>query len=135
MDLSKLRNITNQYQDVRLISLRDWRRVVGIEPHDQAGPYVIAQQGYDPKDPKLTPLDFVLGKTGEGVRVEMFYSLPLDTRRAEFIFSSAAEVMELMQSLPTQVKVVRSGKELSEQVEAPASDELNAAVLEASKDL
>jgi hypothetical protein len=32
MDLSKIRSISNSYQDVRLLSLKDWKRAADVEP-------------------------------------------------------------------------------------------------------
>jgi len=130
MDVTKLRNITNNYQDVRLVSLKTWKQASEIQPRDQAGPYVIAQQGFDPHDAQMNPTDFVLGRSGEWVRLAVFYGLPIETRRQEFVFGTAAEVMELLEDLGGDVRVIRSGKELVEA--APTEeDELNAAICRA----
>lgn len=128
MDLSKVRNITNNYQDVRLIGLREWRHASEIEPRDHGGPYVITQMGFDPEDPKLVPYDFVLGKSGEWVPLRIFFGLPSEERRREFIFGTAAEVMSLMETLPSQVRVIRSGLEL-DSLKPDMHDDLNAAIV------
>jgi hypothetical protein len=129
MDISKLRNITNNYQDVRLISLRNWKQASEVFPRDQAGPYAIAQQGFDPQDLHMIPTDFVLGRSGEWVRLQIFFGLPVELRRQEFIFGTAAEVMRLLDSLTGEVRVIRTGKELAE-AEAIRQDDLNAALFQ-----
>lgn len=132
MDLSQLRSITNSYQDVRLLSLKEWKRAAEIEPRDQGGPYMVSQEGYDPEIAKPRRDEFVLGKSGEWVRLSLFFQLPGEVRREEFVFGMAAEVMQLMDSLPSTVRLVRSGEELVALVNSePEQDDLTEAVLAA----
>lgn len=134
MDLSQLRSITNSYQDVRLLSLKEWKRAAEIEPRDQGGPYMVSQEGYDPEAAKPRADEFVLGKSGEWVRLSLFFQLPGDVRREEFVFGMASEVMQLMDSLSSSVRLVRSGEELVALVNSePEQDDLVEAVLAAKQ--
>ncbi|MBX3732769.1 MAG: hypothetical protein KF791_09250 [Verrucomicrobiae bacterium] len=122
-----LRNITNNFQDVRLGSLASWRDAALIQPQDHGGPYVVMQRGFDPQDPKCRPDEFILGRGGKWLSLSHFYRLPKTERRAEFVFGTAAEVMTLMHGLPPKVEVLRPGTP-----EAPAAetepDDLRAAI-------
>jgi hypothetical protein len=133
MDISKLRNITNNYQDVHLVSLKKWKRAGEVQPRDAGGPYVILQTGFDPHDLQMNPTEFVLGRSGEWVRLQMFYSLPVDTRRQEFVFGTAAEVMQLLEDLSGNVRVIRTGNELNELAKEVEQDDLNATLSEAKE--
>src|SRR6185369_17513801 len=101
-----LRNITNDFQDVRLASLASWRQANEFNPRDRGGPYVVLQEGYDPDDTKVIADEFVLGRSGKWLSIGLFYRLPVPERRAEFIFGTAAEVMQMMQNLPPKVVVM-----------------------------
>jgi hypothetical protein len=104
-----LRNITNSYQDVRLGSLASWKaRADELIPHDPNGPYVVTQEGYDPDDATLTPDEFILRRSGEWLSLSSFYQLP-EPDRAEFVFRTAAEVMQVMNDLPSNVRIIRPG--------------------------
>ncbi len=48
MDKLNLRTITNNFLDVRLLSLASWHLAHEISPRDHGGPYVVLQEGYDP---------------------------------------------------------------------------------------
>lgn len=133
MDISKLRNITNNYRDVRLISLRNWKHSGEIESRDTFGPYVIYQAGFDPEDLRMTPTDFVLGRSGAWVRLAIFLSLDAEVRRQEFIFGTASEVMALLEQLGSELRVIRTGDELSRS-EKPDEDDLAEAVLKAKSE-
>jgi hypothetical protein len=123
-----LRNITNSFQDVRLASLASWRQAGEFTPRDHGGPYVVTQEGYDPEDPKVIPDEFVLGRSGKWLPVGLFYKLPVPDRRAEYIFGTAAEVMELMQNLPSNAVIVRPGRPSDAASAAPETDEMAAAI-------
>ena len=116
-----LRNITNSFQDVRLGSLSSWSRADEFSPHDPGGPYVVTQEGYDPDDATLTPDEFILRRSGEWSSLSLFFQLP-EPDRAEFVFRTAAEVMQVMNDLPPEVQIIRpSAKEKA----APASAEVD----------
>src|SRR5262245_42950742 len=104
-----LRNITNSFLDVRLVSLATWRQAGEIMPRDRGGPYVVLQEGYDPEDPKVIAEEFVLGRSGKWLSLGLFYKMPVPDRRAEYVFGTAAEVMQMMENLPAKVVVVRPG--------------------------
>ena len=109
MNNINLRTITNSYQDVRLGSLASWKpRADEFIPHDPNGPYVVTQEGYDPDDAKMTPDEFILRRSGEWASLSLFFQLP-EPDRAEFVFRTAAEVMQLMNNLPSKVQVLRPG--------------------------
>jgi len=57
--------------------------------------------------------------------------MPVPDRRAEFIFGTVAEVMQMMSNLPSKVQLVRPGAAESEPV-PPETDEM-AAALQAAK--
>jgi hypothetical protein len=118
-----LRNITNHFQDVRLLSLASWKAAAEFADRDQGGPYVVMQEGYDPQDPKVIADEFVLGRSGKWLSLSFFYKLPVPERRAEFLFANAAEVMKVMSALPPKPEVIRPG-EAPAAGEAPADDEM-----------
>jgi len=127
-----LRNITNSFQDVRLASLASWKQAAEITPRDRGGPYVVLQEGYDPGDPKVIPDEFVLGRSGKWLPLGLFYRMPVPERRAEFIFGTAAEVMQMMSNLPSKVQIIRPGAPAEAAPAAPETDEM-AAALQAGK--
>jgi hypothetical protein len=102
-----LRNITNSFLDVRLMSLASWSKAKEIEPRDHGGPYVVMQEGFDPEDLTMTPDEFVLGRTGKWLSIGYFYRMPVPDRRAEFVFGTAAEVMKVVSDLPAKVVMHR----------------------------
>src|SRR5262245_15201588 len=104
-----LRSITNNFQDVRLLSLASWRQAGEFATRDRGGPYVVLQAGYDPEDPKCAADEFVLGRSGKWLSLGLFYKMPVPDRRAEFVFSTAAEVMGVMGALPSKAAVLRPG--------------------------
>lgn len=132
MSNMNLRNITNSFQDVRLASLASWRQASEFNPRDRGGPYVVLQEGYDPQDPKVTPDEFVLGRSGKWLSIGLFYKMSVPERRAEFIFGTAAEVMQMMGSLPPNVQVIRPGAPAEAAPATPETDEM-AAALQAAK--
>lgn len=125
-----LRNITNSFQDVRLVSLASWRQAAEFTPRDRGGPYAVLQEGYDPEDPKVIAEEFVLGRSGRWLSLGLFYKMPVPERRAEFIFGTAAEVMQMMQSLPPKPVIVRPGADEEVEQGAPEGDEMAAALHE-----
>lgn len=108
MDMSESHSLTNDYRRVRLVSLRKWKHAAEVEPRDPGGPYVVTQSGYDPEDPKLQHDDFLVGRSGAWFSIRLFFSLPKDLRRREFVFGTAAEVIQLLESLTGQPRVVSS---------------------------
>jgi len=115
-----LHNLTNHYQDVKLISLSSWRQAHEIVPRDHNGPYVILQEGYDPEDPKMIAEEFVLGRSCKWLSLGYFYRMPIPERRAEFLFGTVAEVIELMSNLPSKAEFLRPAAKGTEASTAPA---------------
>ena len=105
MSNPNLRNITNSFLDVRLVSSLPGNE---IAPYDRGGPYVVMQEGYDPQDLSMTPDQFVLGRSGKWISLPDFYRLPGPERRADFVFGTAAEVMQMMNQLPSQAEMMRA---------------------------
>jgi hypothetical protein len=127
-----LRNITNRFQDVRLASLASWKQAAEINPCDRGGPYVVTQEGYDPEDLTMTADEFVLGRSGKWLSIGYFYRMPVPERRAEFVFGTAAEVMEMMGNLPPKAVIIRHGDKPEAVPAAMEPDEM-AAVIQAGK--
>jgi len=123
-----LRNITNSFQDVRLTSLATWRQANEFNPRDRGGPYVVLQEGYDPEDQKVIAEEFVLGRSGKWLSLGLFYRLPVPERRAEFIFGTMAEVMQVMGNLPSKVEIIRPGATPETAPAAAEPDEMAAAI-------
>ena len=123
-----LRNITNSFLDVRLASLASWKQAGEISPRDHGGPYVVLQEGYDPENLKVIADEFVLGRSGKWL---LFYKLPVPDRRAEFVFGTAAEVIELMRNLPPKVSVMRGTA--SDTAEQPSAGDEMASAIQAAK--
>lgn len=122
-----LRNLTNSFLDVRLVSLASWRQAGEITPRDHGGPYVVTQEGYDPEDPKMIADEFVLGRSGKWLSLGLFFRLPVPDRREEFIFGTAAEVMQTMETLPSKALLLRPGEEDQSEPVASETDEMAAA--------
>ena len=83
-------------------SLASWKQASEFSPGDRGGPYVVLQDGYDPEDPKVIADEFVLGRSGKWLSLGLFYRMPVPERRAEFVFGTAAEVMEMIRNLPSR---------------------------------
>jgi hypothetical protein len=127
-----LRCISNSFQDVRLVSLASWARAAEISPRDRGGPYVVTQEGYSPEDPNVTPDEFVLGRSGKWLSLSYFYRLSIPERRAEFVFGTAAEVMQMMSGLPSQVQMLERTAKEPDTANAVQGDEM-AAAMQAAK--
>jgi hypothetical protein len=132
MSNTNLRNITNSFQDVRLASLAHWKQASEFTPRDRGGPYVVLQEGYDPEDPKVIADEFVLGRSGKWLSMGLFYRMPVPERRAEYVFGTAAEVMEMMRNLPSKVQTVRAGAPTEAEPASTEADEM-AVALKAGK--
>jgi len=135
MDNLTLRNITNDFQDVRLVSLSSWRQAKEFIPCDRGGPYVALQEGYDPEDLTLSAEEFIIGRSGKWLSLGLFFRLPVPERRAEFVFGTAAEVMRMMYDLPSKVVITRPGTEAKGAADIPEEDEMAAAFRTKSKAL
>ncbi len=123
-----LHSITNDFAIVRLASLATWKGAAEFPDKDRGGPYVVIQEAYDPEDPKLTADEFVLGRSGKWLSIGFFYRMPVPERRAEFVFSTAAEVMEMMGKLGPKAQILRPEKPGTVEAAAEAEDEMVAAI-------
>lgn len=134
MKMENLRNITNNFRDVRLVSLASWPQASEISPRDRGGPYVITQEGIDPEDVKAQPDEFALGRSGKWLSLRYFFRLPVPERRAEFVFGTAGEVMQIMADLPTKVAIIRAtDKPEPEGAVEPVEGDGMAAAIQADK--
>lgn len=122
-----LHNITNSFLDVRLVSLKSWRRAAEIVPRDNGGPYVVLQEGYDPEDLTMTPDEFVLGRSGKWLSLGFFFKLPVPERREEFVFGTAAEVMRMLSELSANVAILSHPADLARASAISTDDEMAAA--------
>lgn len=123
MNNLNLRNITNHFMDVRLVSLSTWRQANEISPRDHNGPYVVLQEGYDPEDMRMIAEEFVLGRSGKWLSLGYFFRIPVQERREEFIFGTMAEVIQIMSNLPSKVQLFRPPDKMDPR-ELPAEDEM-----------
>ena len=132
MSNANLRNITNSFQDVKLASLASWRAANEFTPRDRGGPWVVMQEGFDPADPTMAPDEFILGRSGQWLSLSFFYKMSVPERRAEFVFGTAAEVMQMMSNLPPKVAVMRPGDKAGAAPVSSEPDEM-ATALQAGK--
>lgn len=130
---ANLRYITNNFHDVRLLSLASWRRANEIFPRDRGGPYVVTQEGYHPEDMKMRADEFILGRSGKWLSLRHFFNLPVPKRREEFVFGTAAEVMRMMTDLPGKVSMVIAPEGHEEEAAIPENDEMAAAFKKAKE--
>lgn len=129
MDSSKLRAISNDYRNVRLVSLRDWKHASEVEPHDPGGPYIVVQEGYDPNDMTMSYDEFLIGRSGAWVTMGVFLKLPRELRRQEFVFGTAAGVIGLLESLTGTLRIITKPEHLTANAtEEETPDELAEAV-------
>jgi hypothetical protein len=128
MSNPNLRNITNHFQDAHLVSLAWWKRASEISPRDRNGPYVVLQQGYDPEDMRMITDEFILGRSGKWLSLGLFYKLPVPERRAEFVFGTAAEVIQMMSDLPSKVVMFARPETQDAGPPQPGSDEMLSAI-------
>ena len=91
----------------------------------------MTQEGYDPDDATLTPDEFILRRSGEWLSLSLFFQLP-EPDRAEFVFQTAAEVMQVMNDLPPKVRIIRPGAK-EKAAPAPAEVDEMAAALQKGK--
>ena len=103
--MSSLR-LSNHFSACRLISLAKLKTAAEFPGRDTNGPYLIAQEGYDPSDPAMRRGEYLLGRSGEWLGTHWFVRLPVPERRKEFLFATVGEVMELMENLPGKVSVI-----------------------------
>lgn len=103
--MSSLR-LSNHFSACRLISLAKLKAAGEFPARDANGPYLIAQDGYDPADPAMRRGEYLLSRSGEWLGTHWFVRLPVPERRKNFFFATVGEVMELMQNLPSQVRVI-----------------------------
>lgn len=112
MSNSSSRSLSNNFQDVRLVSLASWSKAAEIQPRDPHGPYVVTQEGYDPADFTMNPDEFILGRSGKWLSLALFYRLPVAERRQEYVFGTAGDVMRVLGNLTSKVAVYKPGESL-----------------------
>ncbi len=127
MNPTNLHRITNDFQLVRLVSLRKTSVASAIVPRDSGGPFMVAQEGYDPQDVKMTPDTFLLGRSGRWLSTADFFRMPVADRRREYVFGTAAEVATLLRELPSQPVILRPD-DLPEAAPSSETDEMKTAL-------
>lgn len=110
------------------MSLASWKRASEISPRDRNGPYVVLQEGYDPEDMRMIAEEFILGRSGKWLSLGLFYKLPVPERRAEFVFGTAAEVIQMMSDLPSKVQMFAHADTQDAGASPPGSDEMMSAI-------
>jgi len=98
--------LRNDPSAARLISLAKLAMASEIEPRDTHGPYVIMQTGYMPGDLTMSAADFLLGRSGSWLAFHWFIRMPVQQRRAEFVFGTVTEVMAILEDLSGHVMVM-----------------------------
>jgi hypothetical protein len=91
----------------------------------------VTQEGYNPDDATLTPDEFILRRSGEWLSLSFFFQMP-EPDRPEFVFRTAAEVMQVMNDLPPKVQIIRPGAK-ERAAPAPAEMDEMAAALQKGK--
>ena len=129
MSSENARILSNDFQSVRLLSLHTWPDASALRDPSGHGPYVVMQKAIDPEDLRATVEDFVLGKAGRWLPLYLFHQLPQELRREQFIFSAAAEVIEVLQGL-TGKPIIDRGQPAAGADPAEA-DPLNQAIQDA----
>ncbi|MCW1924726.1 hypothetical protein OKA05_19330 [Luteolibacter arcticus] len=127
--MSLSQRLSNHFSACRLVSLAKLKAASEFPNRDTRGPYLIIQHGYQPGDPAMQAADYILGRSGAWLGTHWFIRLPVPERRKEFIFSTVAEVMALMESLTSKVEVIRA-KPDSVQEDAQADEEMQKAIAE-----
>ena len=128
MSNANTRGITNNFQDVRLVSLASWSKAAEISPRDRGGPFVVTQEGSSPEDMTVAPDEFILGRSGRWLSLAHFYALPVAERRDEFVFGTAAEVMRVLGALPGKVSLFGRPEAAAEAPPGGAEDEMAAVI-------
>jgi hypothetical protein len=80
---------TNDFHDVRLVSLCGWQKANQITLRDHG--CVVLQENGDRQGMKTIPTDFLIDRSGECLPLAHFYKLQAAEGRIEFIFGTAGE--------------------------------------------
>ena len=127
--MSMANRLSNHFTACRLISLAKIKTASEFPNRDTNGPYLILQHGYEPGDASMSGADYILGRSGAWLGTHWFIRMPVPERRKEFIFSTVAEVMEMMENLTSKVNVIRD-KPDNVSDDAPDDDEMQKAITE-----
>jgi hypothetical protein len=119
--------LSNHFSACQLISLSKHRMAAEFPGRDAHGPYVIMQHGYEPGDPAQRRTEFFLGRSGAWIANYWFIRMPVPERRKEFLFSTKAEVMELMAELVGPVRVI-STRPANVDEDTPADEDFEKAL-------
>ena len=96
-------NLSNSFLAVRLLALHEFPPAAGLG----GGPFLVVQHAVAPDDPELEPRDFLLTRRGTWLPVEDYFRLRPDRRGERACFPSAAEVIALLEHLPSRPTVER----------------------------
>lgn len=92
--------ITNQFLDFHLLNLAELlHRTPG------RGPFMVTQDGCDPKDAAMRACTFVLTKRGTWLHFYLYLALPEAVRQNCAHFDSVADILSHAESLPPDVLV------------------------------
>jgi len=123
--------LSNDFQAVRLFSLHTWPDATHFQEIPGQGPYVVIQTGVDPESLTPTVEDFILGRMGRWLPMYLFHQLAKDLRREQFIFSGAAEVIEVLQGLIGKPRIERGTQTKSDPLSPEDQDPFEHAIREA----
>jgi hypothetical protein len=126
-DEPNVRCLTNNFMNVRLVSLASWREANKIFLWDRGAPYIVTQEGCDPEDLTMTPGEFVLGRSGKWLPLGVFFVMPIAERWQEFIFATAGEVLRMMRDFPSAAVVWRPTPHIMGAMTSIETDEMAAA--------
>ena len=127
--MSMVNRLSNHFSACRLVSLAKVKGASDFPNRDAHGPYVIMQHGYEPGDATMSGADYILGRSGAWLGTHWFIRMPVPERRKEFIFSTVAEVMEMMENLTSKVEVIRD-KPANILDDSPVDEDMQKAIAE-----
>jgi len=100
--------LTNDFQAVRLYSLRTWPDAAWYAPPETSGPYIVLQTAIDPETPGVDIDEFILKRDGHWLPLAVFFQSDWDYRNASCFFPTAADAILVMQTLTGRPVIDRS---------------------------
>ena len=92
--MNATKTITNSFHDFHLLEISKT-----THHPEKRGPFMVSQSGSAPGDPELRECTFVLTKRGTWMHLYIFFLMPHTMRHQVAVFDSAAEVMQLAETL------------------------------------
>jgi len=92
--MNATKTITNSFHDFHLLEISKT-----THHPEKRGPFMVSQSGSAPGDPELRECIFVLTKRGTWMHLYIFFLMSHELRHRVAVFDSAAEVMQLAETL------------------------------------